>query len=81
MITSVFAALGVVSDVMNHPDNFEFKLFVLVRQGTEFNYVHFHSWTFMDDEIITNGGDGLVDFVLGNCLPNADLILSPCLRL
>ncbi len=68
-------------DLMNHQDNFEFKLFILVRQGTEFNYVHFHSWTFMDHETIPNGGDGLVDFVLGNCLPNADLILAPWMNI
>ncbi len=68
-------------DVMNHADNFEFKLFILVRQGTEFNYVHFHSWTFSDDEIIENGDDGLVEFVLGNCMPNADLVLAPWMNI
>ncbi|MEN8121253.1 MAG: hypothetical protein ABFS35_12940 [Bacteroidota bacterium] len=68
-------------DIINHQDNFEFKLFVLVKQGTEFNYVHFHSWTFMDDEIIESGGDGLVDFVLGNCMPNADLVLAPWMNI
>lgn len=68
-------------DVLNHVDNFEFKLFILVRQGTSFNYVHFHSWYFTDDETIPNGDDGVVDFVLGNCLPDADLILAPWMNL
>ena len=65
------------ADVLEHQDNFEFKLFILVKQGTEFNYVHFHSWSFKDDEVIPNGNDGVVDFVLGSCLQDADLILPP----
>ncbi|MDF1549375.1 MAG: hypothetical protein P1P88_16240 [Bacteroidales bacterium] len=64
-------------DVLNHEDNFEFKLFILVRQGTDFNYVHFYTWNFKDDEIIQNGDDGIVDFVLGNCMPEADVVLAP----
>ncbi len=69
------------ADVLRHVDNFEFKLFILVRQGTEFNYVHFHSWTFKDDEVIPAGDDGVVDYVLGNCSPGADLTLAPWMNL
>ena len=69
------------ADIVNQEDNFELKLFILVRQGLDFNYVHFHSWTFKDDEQIPAGNDGIVDFVLGNCLPDADLILAPWMNL
>ena len=65
------------ADVLYNEDFFEFKLFVLVRQGSDINYVHFHSWKFKDDELIPSGNDGVVDFVLGNCLPDADLIIPP----
>lgn len=69
------------ADVLHHEDMFKFKLFVLVRQGSEFNYVHFHTWCFKDEEVIKNGEDGVVDFVLGNCQPSADLILAPWMNL
>ncbi len=69
------------ADVLHHEDNFELKLFILVKQGTDFNYVHFHSWAFKDDEMIPSGDDGAVDYVLGNCSPDADLILPPWMNL
>jgi hypothetical protein len=69
------------ADVVNQPDNFEFKLFILVRHGAGCEYVYFHSWTFADDERIESGTDGVVDFVLGNCVPGADLILPPWINL
>jgi len=68
-------------DSQNQIDNFEFKLFILVRQGSNFNYVFFHSWKYQDDQLIAAGTDGVVDFVLGNCVPNADLILPPWMNL
>jgi hypothetical protein len=68
-------------DTQGQIDNFEFKLFIMVRQGIGFNYVYFHSWNFKDAELIPSGNDGVVDFVLGNCLPNADLILPPWMNL
>jgi len=68
-------------DTHNQIDNFELKLFILVRQGAGCNYVYFHSWAFKDAELIPAGNDGIVDFVLGNCIPNADLILPPWMNL
>ena len=69
------------ADVQNQTDNFEFKLFILVKQGTDYNYVHFHTWSFTDDERIPTGEDGVVDFVLGNCSPDSDVILPPWMNL
>jgi hypothetical protein len=69
------------ADVLHHEDIFELKLFVLVKQGAEFNYVHFYTWNFKDEERIVSGDDGIVDFVLGNCVENADLILPPWMNL
>jgi hypothetical protein len=69
------------ADVLHHEDVFELKLFVLVKQGTEFNYIHFHTWSFIDDEKIPAGTDNIVDFVLGSCVENADLVLPPWMNL
>jgi hypothetical protein len=69
------------ADVLGQIDNFEFKLFILVKKGSGFDYVYFHSWKFADAETIPNGGDGVVEFVLGNCLQDADLILPPWMNL
>ena len=68
-------------DALGKVDNFEFKLYILVRQGAGFNYVYFHSWKFKDAEKIAAGTDGVVDFVLGNCVPDADLKLAPWMNL
>lgn len=69
------------ADVLNQVDSFEFKLSILVKQGLEYNYVHFHTWRFVDDEVIEGGEDGVVDFVLGNCEPGADLVLAPWMNI
>ncbi len=69
------------ADVLHHEDNFELKLFVLVKQGKEFKYKHFHSWKFKDDEVIDAGDDGVVEFVLGNCANEADVVLPPWMNL
>jgi hypothetical protein len=59
-------------------DEFEFVLRILVKEGSQFNYVHFHTWTFSDADMIDAGTDGVVDFVLGNCnLTDTDLQLAP----
>jgi len=71
-------------DYANQTDNYEFKLFILVRQGTAFNYVYFKSWTFTDISNIPEGTDGVVDGVLGNCYDIAnppDFILAPWVNL
>lgn len=63
-------------------DNFEFKLYILVEYGASFEYRYFSSWSFTDDNLIPNGDDGVVDFVLGNCNAfAADLVLPPYINL
>lgn len=65
-------------------DNYEIKLFILVRQGTLFKYVYFKSWTFTDVSNIPEGTDGVIDGVLGDCYDpsNApDFVLAPWMNL
>lgn len=65
-------------DQDNAADAFRFELSILVKIGDSFGYKHFHTWTFQDDELITAGSDGIVDFVLGNSNATApDLLLPP----
>ncbi len=68
-------------DVLHHEDNFELKLFVLVKQGKEFKYKHFHSWKFKDDQKIDAGDDNVVEFVLGSCANEADVVLPQWMNL
>jgi len=70
------------SDNDGNLDNFELKLYIYVAIGNTFGYKYFHSWTFNDDELINNGGDGVVDFALGTChADEADLSLPPYINL
>jgi hypothetical protein len=64
----------------NAADAFDFELHILVENGGEFVYQLFHTWSFNDDEMIADGGDGVVDFVLGSCnFSETDLQLEwPC---
>jgi hypothetical protein len=77
--------LGVnYADYAGQADNYELKLFILVRQGTAFNYVYFKSWTFTDVSNIPDGGDGVIDGVLGNCYDPTtppDFILAPWMNI
>ncbi|MBU2650774.1 MAG: hypothetical protein KKA81_07555 [Bacteroidetes bacterium] len=68
-------------DYLHYTDVFEFKLYILVKVGTGFDYVHFKTWTFEDDEEIEQGTDGLVDFVLGSCFPDADWVFPAYMNL
>jgi hypothetical protein len=69
-------------DYLNEVDNYEFILSVLVRIGSGFGYVPFGSWTFTDDGLITAGTDGVVDFVVGNCVQDgADFVYAPYMNL
>jgi len=68
-------------DYLHYTDVFEFKLFILVKVGTGFDYVHFQTWTFEDDEEIEQGTDGIVDFVLGSCFPDADWVFPAYMNL
>ena len=63
-------------------DNFEFRLNVLVKQGTVFNYTYVWSW-YVSDATPINDPDhnGVIDFALGYCNPSADYQLSPWINL
>lgn len=63
------------ADHLGEVDTYTFKLYVLVKQGSGFDYVQFHTWTVTDAEKIACGTDGVVDFALGDCFPDADLII------
>jgi len=72
------------ADELRKTDAFQIKLFILVKQGTDFVYVNFKNWTFNNISNIPQGTDGIVDFVLGNCydpLSPPDLILAPWMNL
>jgi hypothetical protein len=69
-------------DELDSTDNYEFILSVLVRVGDNFEYKPFHTWTFSDDGMINAGDDGVVDFVLGNCVQSdADFTFAPYMNL
>ena len=71
-------------DYKNQTDIFIFKLFIYVKQGSQFVFLPFKEWTFNDQSNISEGTDGMIDFVLGNCYdPNnpPDLILAPWMNL
>lgn len=69
-------------DYHNVVDNFEFDLSILVKVGTTFQYKKFHTWTTTDAGVLPNiGSDNVMDFVLGSCVPTADLILPPYMNL
>jgi hypothetical protein len=76
------------SDIVNQVDNFEFKLYILVKIGETFGYKYMNSWFFedaeeMDTQIGTGPGpDGVYDFVLGNCNAElADYAFAPYMNL
>lgn len=74
---------------VQYPDNlmitgeeFKFELWILVKIGAGFDFKLFHTWTFMDAQLIPAGTDKVVDFVLGSCnLSNTDLQLAPYMNL
>ena len=69
-------------DKLGVVDSLKFELYILVKQGAEFNFVLFHTWMFADAEMIPAGEDGVVDFELGNCnVGAADLVLPPYINL
>ena len=66
------------ADYDNAEDHFNFELWIYVKVGNDFEYVLFHTWEFMDDEMIDTGGDGIVEFVLGDCVySETDFLLPP----
>jgi hypothetical protein len=69
---------------VEYPDNlsitgevFTFELYVLILYNGEFVYVKYFEWTVVDDGMIPTGGDGIVDFVIGECnlIPPDDIII------
>ncbi|HAG17369.1 MAG TPA: hypothetical protein DCG69_12755 [Bacteroidales bacterium] len=63
-------------------DTYEFNLSILVKVGTLFQYKPFYTWTITDGGSLPNiGTDNVMDFVLGSCVPDADLILPPYMNL
>jgi hypothetical protein len=69
-------------------DNFELKVYILVKIGNQFDYKYFGSWFFVDNgDIFTQNGsgpgdDGVYDFVLGNCNAEAaDFAFAPYMNL
>lgn len=69
-------------DNIGSVDSLKFELFILVKQGADFNFVLFHTWFIKDAEMIPAGSDGVVDFELGNCnIGSADLQLPPYINL
>ena len=65
------------ADYDNAEDHFEFELWIYVKVAEDFEYVLFHTWEFMDAEKIENGGDGVVEFVLGDCVYSETDFLFP----
>jgi len=69
-------------------DHYWFELWIYVADGDDpsgFGYVHFETWEF-DDEVPADlvGTDGVVDFVLGECMhdPGDDVeVLTPYMNL
>jgi len=63
-------------------DNFEFRLSVLVKTGSTFSFVYFTSWFISDATRITDpDNNGVIDFSIGYCNPNADYVLPPYINL
>lgn len=66
-------------DILNiNNEEFTCELWIYVKKGDVFDYIHFYTWSFIDNEMILSGEDGIVDFVLGSCnLTVPDLQLPP----
>jgi hypothetical protein len=62
------------ADYDNQVNNFEFQLWIYVNTGVNdqnvptFGYVNYYNWEFTDNYMIPAGNDGVVDFVLGDCV-------------
>jgi hypothetical protein len=63
-------------DNNNANDKFEFNLYIYVRDENVFAYKYYYTWTFYNGELIESGDDGVVDFVLGECVADYDLKIS-----
>jgi hypothetical protein len=63
-------------DYINITDVFSFEIHVLVYTGPgTFGYQLYHTFQITDDQLILpDGGDGVVDFAIGDCSPYSDFI-------
>jgi hypothetical protein len=52
-------------DIPNEVFIFQLWIYVAVEDG--FDFVHFYTWTFVDDQMVGFNGDQVIDFMLGNC--------------
>lgn len=69
-------------DFVDYVDNFDFVLSILVKVGVGFEYKEFYTWSTVDAGNLPNiGSDNVMDFVLGSCVPDADLVLAPYMNL
>jgi len=72
------------SDILGVTDNYEIQIFGLVRQGSSFIYKYFKSYFFTNISDIENGGDGVIDGVIGNCYDPGnppDFVIAPWMNL
>lgn len=61
-------------------DEYKIELSVFYYDGTNVVYVPFRTWVFTDNQgfpVTDQDGDGVIDFVIGDCVPNADIIIDP----
>jgi hypothetical protein len=63
-------------DNLNVTEVFTFEMYILVNTSPNtFTYQLYHTFQITDDQmILPDGGDGIVDFTIGNCSPDADFI-------
>ena len=67
-----------------YADEYKLKLFILVADGETFSYKHFLTWEFTDataETVLVSGDDGITDYVLGTCVPDADFMIPPYMNL
>ena len=64
---------------LNETNTYELELWIYVKVGDNYEYVHFHTWTLEDDEEIPTDDFGVVDFVLGSCayMPADETLVLP----
>ena len=65
-------------------DAYKLELFIYVADGETFSYKHFLTWEFTDqnaETVLSPGDDGVTDYVLGTCVPDADFMIPPYMNL
>ncbi len=63
-------------DYSNYTDNYQFVLSILLKVGEAFEYVEVYTWETTDASPLPNiGVDNVLDFALGDCVPDADLVI------